>query len=51
MNRLVGISFIVLSLIYCVEPGQATKVCLLRKTEQVKCSARGIHLDETVRGN
>lgn len=47
MNRSVGISFVVLlSLIYCADLVLATKVCLLRKSETVKCSARGVHLDE-----
>lgn len=47
MKRSVGISLVVLlSLIYCAEVVLATKVCLLRKSETVKCTVRGVHLDE-----
>lgn len=44
MGRFNGILLLVLlSVVY---GGLATKVCLLRKSEQLKCSVRGVHLDE-----
>lgn len=47
MNRLIGIVLVAALSLVSADVLLANKVCLLRKTESAKCSARGLHLDET----